>query len=194
MEIALFQTTLPAASLEFLAGGRFRWLLFLGGFVVLGGIASRKAHSLRSVGGQLAALAAYVLLQALIFMPLLKLATLYADVVIESAAYVTLAGFTALTAIVLLTRKDFSFLRGVVVYGMIVALIAIVAAVIFDFQMGVWFSGAMVALAGASILYETSNILHHYPEDSYVAAALGLFASVALLFWYVLQLFLFSRE
>jgi FtsH-binding integral membrane protein len=51
----------------------------------------------------------------------------------------------------------------------------------------------MVALAGGAILYDTSNVLHHYPEDRYVAAALELFASVALMLWYVLRLFLSRR-
>ena len=52
---------------------------------------------------------------------------------------------------------------------------------------------AMVGLAGASILYNTSNVLYRYPEDRYVAASLQLFASVALLFWYVLRIFISRR-
>jgi len=48
-------------------------------------------------------------------------------------------------------------------------------------------------LAGAAILFDTSNILRTYPEDRYVSAALQLFASVALMFWYVLRLFM-SRD
>ncbi len=51
----------------------------------------------------------------------------------------------------------------------------------------------MIAFAGVAILYDTSNVLHHYPENRAVAAALQLFASVALMFWYVLRLFL-SRD
>ena len=51
----------------------------------------------------------------------------------------------------------------------------------------------MIGLAGAAILYDTSNVIHHYREDRYVAAALQLFASVALMFWYVLRLFM-SRD
>ena len=70
------------------------------------------------------------------------------------------------------------------------ALAAIVVAVLFQVQLGVWFSIGMVALAGGAILYDTSNVLHHYPEDRYVGAALQLFASVALMFWYVLRLFM----
>ena len=79
-------------------------------------------------------------------------------------------------------------------WGGIIALVAIVAAVIFGANLGTWFSVLMIAFAGAAILYDTSNVLHHYPEDRYVGAALQLFASIALMFWYVLRLFLASRN
>jgi FtsH-binding integral membrane protein len=46
----------------------------------------------------------------------------------------------------------------------------------------------MILLASGYILYDTSNVLHHYRTDQYVAASLALFAAVALLFWYVLRL------
>jgi len=62
--------------------------------------------------------------------------------------------------------------------------------VIFGFQLGMFFSVAMVVLAGAAILYDTSNVLLRYPEDQHVAASLQLFASVALMFWYVLRIFM----
>ncbi len=126
-------------------------------------------------------------------MPLLFIANSYAPGAIESAAVVTLIGFAALTGIVFTTRKDFSFMGGMLRWGFVIALVAIVAGVLFGFQLGTWFSVAMVALAGGAILYDTSNILHHYPEDRYVAAALQLFASVALLFWYVLSIFTSRR-
>ncbi len=51
-----------------------------------------------------------------------------------------------------------------------------------------------MALAGAAVLYDTSNVLRHYPEDRYVAASLQLFASVAVMFWYVLRIFMASRD
>ena len=89
--------------------------------------------------------------------------------------------------------KDFSFLRGILMWGGIVALVLIVAGVLFGFNLGTFFSIAMVAFAGAAILYDTSNVLHHYPEDRYVGAALQLFASVALMLWYVLRIFMSRR-
>ncbi|NIW23720.1 MAG: permease, partial [Gammaproteobacteria bacterium] len=110
-----------------------------------------------------------------------------------SAAGVTLLGTGGLTVVAFVTKKDFSFLRGILVWAGILALVAIVGSVLFGFHLGTWFSVAMIGFAGAAILYDTSNVMHHYPEDRYVAAALELFASIALMFWYVLQLFM-SRE
>jgi FtsH-binding integral membrane protein len=192
VEIALFQTGIAEGLLRLLA--RTNWLLFLGGFMVVGYLASRVAHSARSQGAQYAALGAYVVAEALLFAPLLYIADQYAPGAISSAALVSLVGFSALTAIVFFTRKDFSFLRGVLVWGGVVALGLIVIASFGGLSLGSAFSVGMVAYAGAAILYETSNVLHHYPEDRHVGAALGIFAAVVLLFWYVLQLFLASRD
>jgi FtsH-binding integral membrane protein len=86
------------------------------------------------------------------------------------------------------TRTDFSFLRGILAIGGMVALGLIVCSVIFGFTLGLAFSAAMILLACSAILYDTSKVLKHYPVGSHVAASLELFASVALLFWYVLRL------
>jgi uncharacterized protein len=72
-------------------------------------------------------------------------------------------------------------------------MVGIIASLIFGFELGTWFSVAMIGFAGAAVLYDTSNIMHHYPEDKYVAASLALFASIALMFWYILRLFM-SRD
>jgi FtsH-binding integral membrane protein len=171
------------------------WLLVLGAFMVVGWIASHVAHRVESKPMQYLALAGFVVAEAIIFVPLLLTAQLKAPGLIESAAGVTLAGTVGLMGVVHFTRKDFSFLRGVLMWGGVIALIAIGAAVLVDdIQLGTWFSVAMIGFAGAAVLYDTSNILHHYPEDKHVAAALGLFASIALMFWYVLQLFISSRD
>jgi uncharacterized protein len=169
------------------------WLLILGAFMIVGWLASRTAHRVESKPLQYAALAGFVLAQALIFVPLLYTAMIVQPAVIESAVSVTVMGVVGLTAVAFITRKDFSFLRGMLVWGGILALVAITASVLFGFNMGTWFSVAMIGFAGAAVLYDTSNVLHHYPEDRHVAAALELFGSIALMFWYVLRLFL-SRE
>jgi FtsH-binding integral membrane protein len=139
------------------------------------------------------ALAGFVVAEAIIFVPLLYIAMLTQPAVIESAAGVTLLGTAGLTAVAFMTRKDFSFLRGLLMWGGMLALVAIAGGVLFGFELGTWFSVAMIGFAGAAVLYDTSNVLHHYPEDRYVGAALELFASIALMFWYVLRLFM-SRD
>ncbi|MDH3307726.1 MAG: Bax inhibitor-1 family protein, partial [Acidimicrobiia bacterium] len=169
------------------------WLLFLGGFILVASMARRFSLS-ESTGTQWAALAGYIIAEAIIFAPLLFVAESYADGVISSAAAVTLAGFAALTAIVFATRKDFSFMRGALLWLGFGALGLIVASVLFGFQLGNLFSIAMIVLAGGAILYDTSKVLLHYPTDRHVGAALDLFASAGLMFWYVLRLFMGGRR
>ncbi len=166
------------------------WLLILGGFVLVSWLASHVAFKARSLPAQYAALGGFVLAEAIIFVPLLWLAFSVAPGAVQSAASVTGIGFVCLTAVAFLSRKDFSFLGAFLRWIGIMALVGIVAAVLFGFQLGTWFSVGMIVFAGAAILYDTSNVIHHFPTDRHVAAALQLFASVALMLWYVLRLFL----
>ena len=132
--------------------------------------------------------------QAVIFVPLLYMAEYYVGGgVIASAAGLTLLGFVGLTLIVFQTRKDFSFLGGILRWAGILALVAIAGGVFFGWELGTWFSVGMIALAGGAILYDTSNIMRYWPNDRYVGAALELFASVALMFWYILRLLMSRR-
>jgi uncharacterized protein len=170
------------------------WLVVLGGFVIVSWIASHVAHRTTSLPAQYLALGAYVVAEAIVFVPLLFIAEYYAPGAIGASALITLVGFGLLTGMVFWTRQDLSFLGSLLRWAFAVALMLIVAATLFGFQLGTFFSVAMVGLAGAAILHDTSNVLHHYPEDRYVAAALELFASVALMFWYILRLFLSARR
>jgi FtsH-binding integral membrane protein len=193
IEIFLFKTgmALPMAN----AMTSVSWLLVLGAFMVVSWMARSVAHRSTSKAGQYFALAGYVVAQAIIFVPLLVMAEIATPGggIITSAALITFLGFAGLSLVVFVTRKDFSFLRGILFWGGIVALVLIVGGIAFGFQLGTYFSVAMIALAGGAILYDTSNVMHHYSEDRYVAAALELFASVALMFWYVLRLLLSRR-
>ena len=186
IEVFLFVTGLAQAIASVMLGGS--WLIVLGAYTLVGWLASRTAHQAVGRPMQYAALAGFVVAQAIVFVPLLYVAQYYAPGVIQSAAVVTLLGFAGLTAIGFMTRRDFSFLGAGLRWAGVLALLLIVSSVLFGFELGTFFSVAMVGLAGASILYDTSNVLLHYPEDRYVGASLQLFASVALMFWYVLRL------
>jgi FtsH-binding integral membrane protein len=194
VEAVLFSTGYAERIARVLLGSRFGWLAALGGFMIVGWLASRTAHTARSAAAQYAALAGYVIAEALLFAPLLWIASTHFPGAIQTAAGITLLGFTGLTAIVYLTRKDFSFLGGVLRFAFLLAIGAIVIGLVAGFSLGLWFSVAMVGLAAGAVLYDTSNVLHHYPVDRHVGASLQLFASVALLFWYVLRIVMAMRE
>jgi hypothetical protein len=135
----------------------------------------------------------YVLLQALITIPLLAAADSAAPGVIASAAQATIGGFLLLTAVVVTTGRNFSFLRTFLIWGGLFGLAAIVCAVLFKFDLGTWFSVAMIVLAGGSVLYTTSNVMRGFPPNADVAASIQLFAGMAMMFWYVLRLFMARR-
>ncbi|HEY4001232.1 MAG TPA: Bax inhibitor-1 family protein [Candidatus Xenobia bacterium] len=170
------------------------WLLVLGGFMILSWMARNLSRPDQPLPIQYGGLLAYVAGQALMFVPLLFIAEHFAPGAISAAIYATLIGFLALTAIVALTGQDFSFLRGALAWGGFVALGVIVCACLFHMSLGTWFDMAMIGLAGAGILYDTSKVLRNYGEEGYVSASLQLFASLALMLWYVIRLFTGSRR
>ncbi len=187
IEVYFFQSGIA----ERIAGPMLNnWWMVLGVFILAGWGATHVAHRVQSINAQYAAFAAFIVLEALIFAPMLFIASIRAPGVIDSAAGVTVLGCIGLIATVMITRKDFSFLRGMMVWLFFLALAAIVGSLIFGFELGTWFSVAMIGFAGAAVLYDTSNILHHYPQDKYVAASMQLFASIAMMFWYILRLFM----
>jgi len=170
----------------------YNWLFVLGAFLAVSYIAERMAQSAVSLSTQYAGLGLYILAEAVIFAPLIYLARIYeaqlGQSIIGPAALATFVIFGALTAVVFMTRRDFSFLRGALYLGGFIAIGLIVCAVIFGFELGVYFSVAMIAFAALWILYDTSRVVHHYRCDQYVVASLALFASLALLFWYILRI------
>lgn len=198
LEFVLFSLLGPEnlQSIAVLMTQGFNWLLVLGLFMVVSWIADRMARSETSRGVQYAGLALYVGIEAVILLPLLVIAVFFVNdpTLIPTAALITGVLFLGLTVVALTTRTDFSFLRGVLVIGGFVALGLIAASILFGFTLGLIFSVVMVGFASAAILYYTSNVLRYYRTDQYVAASVTLFASVALLFFYVLQILISLRS
>lgn len=191
-EAVLFSTGAAEAlyDLLFTSGGA-TWLLILGAFMVIQWMATSAAHKIDNVGVQYAGLFGLAGGEALIFAPFLYLVFNQSDnggTTVAAAAAITAFMFAGLTVIAFTTRKDLSFLRPMLMWGGFAALGLIFGAVIFGLSLGIWFSVAMIALAGGSILYQTQAIMARYPSEAYVGAAVQLFAAVMLLFWYVLRL------
>jgi len=188
-------------ALRIIGNNQLLWLAVLAGFMFVGWIANAWALSATSIGKQYAGLFLYVLAEAVIFMPLIAIAKFkttsivgHEVPVIGAAGLTTVIMVAGLTAYVFLSKRDFSFLGGILSVAGFGAMALIAVSAFFPVSLGVWFSVAMVIFASAYILYYTSNILREYNTNQYVAAALALFASVALLFWYVLQIFMSSRD
>jgi FtsH-binding integral membrane protein len=194
IEAALIQTGLGVEFLQTMRAFNGAWIGLMVLFIVGGYAAQALARSRNAPGVQYAGLTLYVLLEAVIFLPILTIATQapqYAgkDLPLQ-AGIVTLAVFGGLTAAVFWSGKDFSFLGPILSVLAWVALGVIVAAVIGGFSLGLVFAAVMVALAAGFLIYDTSNVMHHYGTDQHVAASLELFAAVALLFWYILRIFM----
>ena len=184
--------------------GRWHWGVVLAAFMAVSWIADYWARHSTSRTMQYLGLGFYVIAEALIFVPLLaivqwKTAFIMASGkgdpnIIRDAALCTLAIFGALTAFVLISKKDFSFMRGFLVMMSAAAMMLIVLSLVFGFNLGIVFAIGMVVLAAGYILFQTSQVLAHYNTNMYVAAALALFSSVALMFWYIIQIFMKARE
>lgn len=187
IEVYFFQSGIAAAIAAPMLNN---WFMVLGAFILASWGATHVAHRIESKNAQYAAFAVFVMMQALIFAPMLYMAYMKEPGIIDSAAGVTILGCVGLVATAMITGKDFSFLRSMLVWGGMLAIVAIIGSMIFGFDLGTWFSVAMIGFAGAAVLYDTSNIMHHYPQDKYVAASMALFASIALMFWYILRLFM----
>lgn len=192
IEAFLWMTPAAGAILSVLTmGGSMGWLVVLAAFMGISFLANKWAMSETSNATQLLGLGIYVVAEAVIFVPMIGIA-MYASgdfSVLAKAGIVTIGLFLGLTATVFLTRSDFSFLGPVLVIGGFLALGFIVASALFGFSLGSVFAFVMVAFAGTAILYNTSNVLHAFNPNQHVAASLTLFASIALLFWYILSIF-----
>ena len=196
LEAYLVQTPLADKMMSFINAGRYNWLLILGAFMGLSWLARGLASGGAASSKQYIGLTIMVIGEAIIFVPLIYIAAFYSSPeLLPTAGILTLLLFVGLTAVVFTTRKDFSFLGSILTIGMFIALGLIGCSIVFGFSLGLVFSAAMILFASGAILYDTSKVLHHYRSDQYVGAALELFASVALLFWYILSLLMsFGRR
>jgi FtsH-binding integral membrane protein len=194
--------------------GRWTWLAVLAMFMVVGWIAERLARSqtstaLQYLGLGIAVVGEAILLQPMLWLLMLKfggpdalaqigaiwegeaahlpMTGLAAKILLE-AVVITLAIFIGLTAVVFITKKDFSFMRGILAICSFAAIGVILASLMFGFHLGAIFSGLMILLMAGYILFQTSIMMKEFPPTAFVAAALMLFSTIATLFWYVLRL------
>lgn len=191
---ALVQSPFAPQLIMLMTGTRISWLVVMGLFIGTGMAADWCAQNVESTPIQVLGLALGVVSYSVVFLPMLYIAAYFSSPeVLPGAAITTLSVFSVLTGFVLLTKRDFSMLRtGLVVFSAL-AMVAIFGSIIFGFSLGLGFSILMVGLAAGYVVYYTSNVLHHYRTDQHVAAALALFSAIAMMFWYILRIFMSRR-
>ena len=112
--------------------------------------------------------------------------------IVMQAMGTTAAIFVGLSAYALSTKKDFSFMGGFLMVGILLAFLAGLAAIFFEIPaLSLTVSAAFVLLMSGLILFETSNIIHG-GETNYVMATVTLFVSIFNLFTSLLQLLGFA--
>lgn len=186
--------TVPPEVIGLMFQGKLTWLLIIGVFWLASVLANKWSLS-QSRSVQYMGLGFYILLEALIFMPMIYIAVVnVGGSIIYQAAMLTIAMFAGISFVAFTSKRDFSFLRNIIVIGGFISLGLIIGGMIFGFDLGLWFSVGMVILASATILYQTSKLKDSYTTDQYVGASLQLFASIMLLFWYILRILMSRRS
>ena len=193
--LAGLYTLVPAQTMINIFGNA-GMLVFLVVFIGGSYLSQYLVRADHSIPVQYMGLGLYIVLEALIFWPLLvvvqwKTGTLN---VVYQAAILTGALAGGLTVAAFVTKKDFSFLGPIVGIGCLAALGLIIIAMIFGINLGLFFSFAMVALMSAAILYSASNVMYHYRTDQHVGAALYIFSAVMTLFYYIIRILMSSRD
>jgi FtsH-binding integral membrane protein len=191
IELYLFTSGLAVAITEFVFSTS--WLLILGGFMVVSWLANSVALRATTPGSQWGGYLLLVAANALIFAPMLVIAEAQVPGTVAAAGQYSIAGFVILSVIAHRSARDFTWLGATLRWFGVLALVAIVIAVVTGSALGTWFSLAMIGFAGAAILYETQVILRETPPGRETVAAMALFSSLALMFWYVLRLLMSRR-
>jgi FtsH-binding integral membrane protein len=160
--------------------------------VILGGSFAAQALAY-TPGVNYAALFGFTSLIGIVFTPIIAM---YAPEVVGQAAFLTLIVFGSLTAYTFVTRKDFSFMGGILFVGIITVVLAGAANLLFFKSSGFsyWMAWATLFVSSGFVLYQTSNIIHHNTERDTVAAALGLFISFFNIFMSLLRILGGNRD
>lgn len=166
------------------------WIMF---FAMIGGVFG--AQAVRHVRGlNLVALFAFTTLTGVIISPLIALVLQVNPGSIVAAGVLTVAIFGGLTAYVFISKRDFSFMRGMLTTGLIVVIVAGIANIFIGASaLGFAVAAVTLLLFSGFVLYDTSNIIRRYPTNEYVAGALSLYLDAFNIFLALLRL-LNSRD
>lgn len=157
-------------------------------FAMLGGVLG--AQAVRHVRGlNLLALFGFTTLTGVVISPLIAAVLSFNPGSILAAGLLTVGIFGGLTAYVFVSKKDFSFMRGMLMTGLIVVILAGVVNIFLGASaFGFAVAAATLLLFSGFVLYDTSNIIRRYPVNEYVAGALDLYLDAFNIFLALLRI------
>lgn len=168
-----------------LAAARHPLIMF---FLMIGGIYAAQAVR-HKPGVNLVALFGFTTLTGIVISPLLYIIGRTNPDSITQAGLLTVGIFGGLTAYVFLTKRDFSFLGGMLTVGLIIVILAgLLNIFVGSLGMGFALAVGVLLLFSGFVLYDTSNIIRRYPVTEYVSAALALYLDAFNIFLAVLRL------
>ena len=157
--------------------------------ILFGSVMLAQAVS-RIEGINYVALFGFTALEGILLAPMLALYERTSPGIVGQAAFLTTVIFGALTAYVFVTRKDFSFMGGILFVGLIALIVGGLANVFFfkSAGAGYWMAWVTAFLFSGYVLFDTSRIIHRYDEKGYCSAALALFLDFLNLFLAILRI------
>jgi modulator of FtsH protease len=168
------------------------WIMF---FAMLGGVMG--AQAVRHVPGlNLAALFGFTTLTGVVISPLMYIVAQRNPASIWQAGLLTVGIFGGLTLYVFVSRKDFSFLRGMLWTGLVVVILAGLGNlfIVGSSALGFAVAAATLLLFAGFVLYDTSNIIRRYPTNEYVSGALALYLDAFNIFLALIRILNSSRD
>jgi modulator of FtsH protease len=161
---------------------------FIAFLALIGGVYGAQAVR-HTPGLNLAALFGFTTLTGVVISPAMAIYQSYNPASIIQAGVLTVGIFGGLTAYVFISKKDFSFMRGMVVTGLIIVFLsALLNMFIVSSAFGFAISVAALLLFSGFVLYDTSNIIRRYPTNEYVAGALSLYLDAFNIFLSLLRI------
>ena len=156
--------------------------------VMMGGVLG--AQAVRHVPGlNLFALFGFTTLTGVIISPLIAFTMADNPTSILAAGVLTIGIFGGLTAYVFVSKRDFSFMRGMLTVGLIVVFLAsLLSFFLASGALGFGVAAAALLLFSGFVLYDTSNIIRRYPTNEYVQGALSLYLDAFNIFLALLRI------
>lgn len=169
--------------------GMLSFIAFIGSFFFL-------MFAQRKPGLNMVALFTFTTIAGLMIGPMLNAYIVSgAGMIVVEALALTTVTFVGLTAYVIFSKKDFSFMGGFLMTGLVILIFGgIINIFLQSSMMHFVFSGAGVLIFSGFILYDTSNILRKYSTDDYVSATVALFLDIFNLFIHLLALLGLARD